>query len=68
VEDTARLEPRLLSRDVTNRFVALLAAYTPCGPLSTCPCLQISMSVSSLDCIMCGAFRTLGQALWLLGM
>ena len=30
VEDTARLEPRLLGRDVTNRFVALLAAYTPC--------------------------------------
>ena len=42
VEDTARLEPRLLSRDVTNRFVALLAAYTPCGALSPRPCLQTS--------------------------
>ena len=35
VEDTARLEPRLLPRDVTGRFVALLQAYTPCrAPLS----------------------------------
>ena len=52
VEDTARLEPRLLSRDVTNRFVALLAAYTPCGAFSTRPRRRHLLSMSLLDSIM----------------